>query len=199
LSSYADKVATFNQRIADIASELATLIAKRRGYALAASEGDECAKKAITDTDFATDALRKEEQTLHCAVETAQALERQHELEAKAKLHHERQVEAHQCAQAIAALNIEVDQMLRQVRECLERRAIILRSLGNTSVVDPNLLMRLSNKSGPTSAAHHAGLGRHLNLDMVPNVSQLPLASSNELLLKIGEAPSKANGKGRAH
>jgi hypothetical protein len=199
LSSYSDKVQEFNRRIADIASELASLIAKRRSYALAASEGDERAKKQIVDTDFASDALRREEMTLNSAIEAATALEKQHALEAEAKLHHERLVSAYTAARGVITENEAIDLALTHLREMFERRAILLRSLGNTATVDPTLLMRLSNKSGPTSACHHAGLGKYINLDMVPNVSQLPLASSNELLLKIGEPPSKPNGKGRAH
>jgi hypothetical protein len=56
--------------------------------------------------------------------------------------------------------------------------------------------MRLSNRAGPTSAAHRAGLGRYINLEMMPVVAHRPLADSNSLLLGIGEPPSKPNGKG---
>jgi hypothetical protein len=199
VSSYGDKIQEFNRRIADIASELASLLAKRKEYAFAAAEGDERAKKQIVDTDFQSDALRKEEMTLHCAVETALALERQHEQEAKASEEHSRQVEAYNAARGVVTLNEELDLALTHLREMFEGRAILLRSLGNTATVDPTLLMRLSNKSGPTSACHHAGLGKFVHLDMVPVTSQLKLATSNELLLKIGEPPSKPNGKGKVH
>jgi hypothetical protein len=195
LSSYADKISEFNRRISDIATKLTTLSDKRKEYAFAAASGDTRARKAITDCDFETESLRKEEQIVASAIETAQALERQHELEAKAAQEHSRQSEAHKCAQAIAALNCELDAMLVQLRECLERRSHVLRELGNTATVDPSLLMRFSNRAGPTSAAHHAGLGKFLNLDMVPVVSQRPLADSNSVLLSIGEPPSKPNGK----
>jgi hypothetical protein len=195
LSSLADRISQLRQRASEVAAEIASLLDKRRSYSFAAATGDEHARKQIADLDFQSDSLRKEEQTALCGIEAAEALLKQHQLDAEAKLHRERQVEAHEHATAIAAINLELDQMLLQVRECLERRAIHLRSLGNTATVDPNLLMRLSNKSGPTSACHHAGLGRYINLEMTPVVSQRPLADSNSLLLGIGEAPAKSNGK----
>jgi hypothetical protein len=205
VASYADKISEFNRRIADIGAKLAGLADRRKEFAYAAASGDARARKAITDCDFETESLRKEEQIVASAIETAQALERQHELEAKQTEEHSRQVEAYSAARSIITLNEELDLALIHLREMFERRAIVLRSLGNTATVDPALLMRLSNKAGPTSAAHSAGLGRHLNLDMVPVVSQRPLADSNAVLLGIGEAPStngkgngKPNGKGKA-
>jgi hypothetical protein len=195
VASYADKISEFNRRIADIATKLTSLADKRKEYSFAAATGDAKARKQISDADFEEISLVKEQQTLNSAIETAQALERQHELEAKATEEHSRQVEAYSAARGVVTLNEELDLALLHLRELFERRAIVLRSLGNTATVDPALLMRLSNKAGPTSAAHSAGLGRHLNLDMVPVVSQRPLADSNSLLLGIGE-PSKPNGKG---
>jgi hypothetical protein len=197
VASYSDKISEFNKRIADIASKLSGLSDKRRSYSLAAASGDARALKQIGDVDFELDALRKEQQTINSAIETATALDKQHELEAHLAEDRARRVEAHKSASAVAAINSELDGMLVQLRECLERRAIHLRSLSNTGVVDPNLIMRLSNKSGPTSAAHLAGLGRHINLEMVPVVAQRPLADSNSLLLGIGTPPSGNGSNGK--
>jgi hypothetical protein len=195
VSDYASKISEFNKRIADIGQKLTGLADRRRSYAFAAAQGDTRAAKQITDTDFEEASLIKEQQTLNSAIETAHALEKQHELEAAATEEHSRQVDAHKCAQAVAALNSELDLMLQQLREAFERRAVCLRSLGNYAVADPALLMRLSNRAGPTSAAHHAGLGKFIHIDMVPVVSQRPLADANVLLLGIGEKPNgKANG-----
>jgi hypothetical protein len=197
VASYSDKIEEFHRRISDIAAKLTGLADKRRSYSLAAASGDPRALKQVGEVDWELDALRKEQQTINSAIETATALEKQHELEAKLAEDRARRVEAHKCASTVATINVELDTLLVQLRECLERRAIHLRSLSNTGVVDPNLIMRLSNKAGPTAAAHLAGLGRHINLDMVPNVSQRCLADANSLLLGIGEPPSsngKANG-----
>jgi hypothetical protein len=195
LSNYGDRIQEFNRRIADIAMRLTALTDRRREVAYAAATGDTRALKQITDTDFEEASLVKEQQVLHSAVETALALERQHALEAKAAEDRARAVEAYTAAQAVAALNSELDLMLKQLREAFERRAVVLRSLGNCAVCDPSLLMRLSNRAGPTSAAHHAGLGKHMNLEMTPVTAQRPLADSNSILLGIGAPPSTTNGK----
>jgi hypothetical protein len=195
MASYSDKIQEFHRRISDIAAKLTGLADKRKSYSLAAASGDPRALKQVGEVDWELDALRKEQQTITSAIETATALEKQHELEATAAEEHSRKIEAHKSAQAVAAINTELDALLVQLRECFERRALHLRSLSNTGIVDPNLIMRLTNRAGPTSAAHAAGLGRHINLDMVPVVAQRPLADSNSLLLSIGEPPS-TNGKG---
>jgi hypothetical protein len=200
VSSLSDRIGELKKRAAEMASQLTTLGDRRRSYAFAAvSDSDAKARKAIADIDFERDALLKEQATVADALEIGEALAKQHALEAKAAEEHTRQVEAHKCAQAVAALNSELDLMLLQLRECFERRAVCLRALGNVGVVDPSLVLKLSNKSGPTSAAHSAGLNKYLNLDMVPNVSQRPLADSNAILLNVGEAPGKANGKGNGN
>jgi hypothetical protein len=186
VSSYADKIEEFHRRISDITAKLTGLADKRKEYAFAAASGD---------IDFETESLKKEEQIVASAIETAQAFERQHALEARQTEEHSRQVEAYSAARGVVTLNEEIDLALIHLREMFERRAIVLRSLGNTATVDPALLMRLANRAGPTSAAHAAGLGKFLNLDMVPVVSQRPLADSNSVLLSIGEPPSKPNGK----
>jgi hypothetical protein len=200
LSSYSDKIGEFNKRIADIAVKLTALTDRRKSYAFAAAQGDTRAAKQIGDVDFEEASLVKEQQTLNSAIETALALEKQHELEARAAEDRARAVEAYSAARGVVTINEELDLALIHLREMFERRALVLRSLANTGLVDASLLMRLSNKAGPTSAAHAAGLGRHINLDMVPVVAQRPLADSNAVLLGIGAPPNgngKANGNGR--
>jgi hypothetical protein len=71
-----------------------------------------------------------------------------------------------------------------------ERRATLLVELGNSEACDRNLVLRLSQRAGPTSAAHHCGLNRYLALEMTPNAAQRPLADTNSVLLGVGEAPA---------
>jgi hypothetical protein len=198
VADYASKIQEFNRRISDIAAKLTGLADRRKSYSLAAAEGDTRALKQIGDVDFEEGALIREQKTLSSAIETAQALEKQHALEAQAAEEHARQVEAYSAARGIITIHEEIDLALIHLREMFERRSVILKSLGNIGVVDPSLLMRLSNKSGPTSAAHAAGLNKYLNMDMVPNVSQRPLSDVNPVLLNVG-APAtngKSNGRG---
>jgi hypothetical protein len=197
VASYADKISEFNKRIADIAAKLTSLGDRRKSYSLAAASGDARALKQVGEVDWELDALRKEQQTVASAIETAQALEKQHELDAEAELQRAREGAAYQAARAIASLNLELDQELVRLRGAFERRAILLKALGETGAVDAALVMRLHHKSLATSAAQLVGLSRFLNLEMTPTASQRPLASSNEMLLRIGsEPPSDGNGKG---
>jgi hypothetical protein len=197
VASYADKINEFNRRIADIASKLASLGDKRKSYSLAAASGDARALKQVGEVDWELDALRKEQQTLNSAVETAEALERQSELEVKAEEDRARQQDAYRAARGVVSLNEEIDLALKTMREMFERRAVILKSLANTGVCDPNLVMKLASRSGPTSAAHAAGLGKFVNLEMTPVVAQRPLADSNSLLLGIGTPPSGNGSNGK--
>jgi hypothetical protein len=189
VSSYESKINEFKDRIADIGKQLASLAAKRKSFALAAADGDSKARKEIADIDFALDAARREEGTLSSAIESAVALDRQAEQDAEGKARHERNIAAYKISRAIVALNEEIDLKLKQLREMFERRAALLVELGNTEAADRALVMRLSHRAGPTSAAQHAGLARYLNLEMTPTAAQRPLADTNSVLLGIGEAP----------
>jgi hypothetical protein len=189
MSSYEDKIAEFKDRIADIGKQLASLTSQRKSYSLAAATGDAKAIKQIADIDFALDAARREEGTLSSAIESAVALDRAAEQDAEAKARHERNIAAYKISRAIVALNEELDSRLKQLREAFERRAALLVELGNTEAADRALVMRLSHRAGPTSAAQHAGLSRYLSLEMTPNAAQRPLADTNSVLLGIGEPP----------
>jgi hypothetical protein len=192
VSTYESKIAEFRERIVSIGKQLADLAARRKSYSLAAASGDAKAIQEIADIDFALDAARKEEGTLSSAIETAAALDRAAEQDAEAKARHERNIAAHTTARAIIALNEELDLKLKGLREVFERRAALLVELGNSEACDRGLVMRLSHRSGPTAAAHQCGLGKYLNLEMVPNAAQRPLADTNEVLLGVGEPPPGA-------
>jgi hypothetical protein len=197
LSSYESKIAEFRSKIADIGKQLASLTAKRKSYALAAAEGNAEACKEIADIDFALDAAHKEEGTLSSAIESALALDRQAQQDAEAAARRERNIDAYRISRAVIAYNSEIDAALKGLRELFERRAAGLVELGNTEVVDRNLVMKLSHRSGPTAAAHIAGLGKYLSLEMTPNAAQRPLADTNSVLLGIGEPPDDNNKKVR--
>jgi hypothetical protein len=198
VSSYESKIAEFKDRITDIGKQLAELGARRKSFALAAAEGDSKARKEIADIDFQLDAARKEEGTLSAAIESAIALDRQREHEAEAALKHQRNIAAYKISRAIIALNEELDLALKHLREAFERRAALLVELGNTEAADRALVMRLSHRAGPTSAAQHAGLARYLNLEMTPTAAQRPLADTNSVLLGIGEPPPDDKPASRA-
>jgi hypothetical protein len=195
MSSYADKITEFNRMLADLGKQLIALADKRKSYALAAAEGDAKAKAAISDIDFQLDAVRREEGTLASAVETAAALQRQAEQEAEEKQRQEREIEAYQHARAIVALNEEIDLALKQLREMFERRQAMLVALGNLGVCDLGLITKLSHRSAANAAAAHVGLTKYFAMEMTPNSAVRPLATANEILLKIGQAPTPTRAR----
>jgi len=198
--STTDQIVSLRERLSGIAGELAALVDRRKSYSLAATEGDARAIKSIGDCDFESEALRKQEQTILSAIESASALEKQREFDAEAAQRRALQAEAHKHAQAIIALNGELDTMLLRLREAFERRATALRHLADTGLVDTNLLLKFSHRTGPTAAAAHAGLNKFLHLEMVPVASLRTLADSNPILAGIGKASRphpRGNGKTR--
>jgi hypothetical protein len=135
--------------------------------------------------------LLKEQTTVLSAIETGESLQKQRALEAEAKERHEREVEAYCAARAICTLNIGIDEHLVLLRQQLERRAVLLKDLGDTGVVDLGLIMRLNNRALATASAQLAGLSKYLNLEMTPASAVRPLGSGNEILLTIGAEPDK--------
>jgi hypothetical protein len=189
VSSLSDRLVELKKRAGEITKQITSLADKRKSYAFAAATGDAKARKQITDVDFEVESLRKEEQTVASAVESGEALIKQQELDAEAAERREREVEAHRTAQAISALNCELDARLKELREAFERRASLFAELAATGIADLGMIMRLGNKYNATSSAQLTGLGRYLNLEMVPAAVQRPLADSNSLLLSIGKPP----------
>jgi hypothetical protein len=195
MSSLSDRIAQLKRRASEVASQITALADRRRSYSFAASEGDAKARKSIGDIDFETDALKREAATVSDAIEIGEALEHQRLLDAEAEARREREIAAYKAARAVASLNLELDQELVRLREMFERRAALLKALGNSGTVDLGLITRLSHKSGATASAQLAGLSKYLALEMTPTSAMRPLATSNELLLKIGVEPPSGNGK----
>jgi hypothetical protein len=195
MSSYADKLAEFHQRLTDIGAQLAGLADRRKQHSLAAASGDKTAAGQITALDAEAASLHKEEQTLASAIETAQALERRAQQEAEARERREREVEAHRIAQAVIALNCELDQAMLALRQLWERRQALLAELGNSNVADLGFVMRLSHKSGANAAAAYAGLTKYFAMEMTPNSAVRPLSTANEILLRVGQLPTPTRAR----
>ena len=189
MSTYADRLSQLRARLTDVGKQLSSLADRRKSFSLAAATGDATARKQIADTDAEAEALRREEQTISAAVETAVALDKQQELEAQAAEEHARQVDAHRHAQGVIALNLEIDAALVHLREMFERRAVLLAGLARTNIVDGLFVGRLAGKAGPTRAACHAGLAKFIALEHPSPQSVRPLADTNTILVGIGAPP----------
>jgi hypothetical protein len=193
LSSLASRIEELRRRAEAVAAELINIAARRKQHSLDAAIGDKGAIKSIADLDAENDSLKKEAMTISSALEMAEQREREEQQEAEARERHAREVDAYRAARAVITLQHEIDEALLQLRQIFERRAIALNALGN--VVDHGLVTRLSNKSNATSAAQLAGLSKYLNLEMTPAGALRPLASSDEILLRIGVDPDKDRGQ----
>jgi hypothetical protein len=191
LSSLADRILELKRCAEAIAAELVNIATRRKARSLDAVIGDKTAQSAIHDLDQETDALKKEAMTISSALEMAEQREREEQQEVEAKLRREREVEAYNHARGVVALNHELDQALIALRQLFERRAVVLKGLGDTGVVDLNLIMRLNHRSGASASAILAGLNRFLNLEHINTSALHPLASSDEVLLRIGVNPEK--------
>jgi hypothetical protein len=190
MSSLSDRINELKKRAGEITRQITTLTDRRRSYSLAAASGDKKAAREIADADNEISTLGKESQTVTAAIESGEAILAQKALEAEAAQRREREAEAHRVAMALAALNAEIDERLKELREVFERRASLFAQLSNTGICDLGLIMRLGHKSSATASAHLAGLGRFLAMEMTPVVAQRPLADSNTLLLGIGKPPA---------
>jgi hypothetical protein len=190
MSTLADKLTLLRSRAAEIGSELSRLADRRKEHSLAASEGDKVALKEISDADFQSDALRKTAATVNSAIESANALLRQQQLETEQKQQRERENEAARSAEGVITLNAEIDQMLQQLREAFERRAVLLQGLGNSGLIDWVMVNRLASKVSATSAACHFGLTRFLNLERTPAHVMSPLSEGNVVLSGLAKKAS---------
>jgi hypothetical protein len=186
----AARISQLQQRASALAAAMVTLRDERRAHSLAAVfEADKKALKIITDADLQLDSLAKEQQTISSAIETAEALLRQQHLEAEAAERTQLAIEANRCAQAAASINVEIDALMKALREAFERRAVALGALQRTAVADGTYIARLSNKGTATRAACAQNLHRWLDISAVSPMSHLPLASTNPQLLAIGLPP----------
>jgi hypothetical protein len=192
MSSFSDRINLFRQRASDISTKLSSLADQRRSISIPASEGDQKALKEIILLDQQYDGLRRERDTLSSAIEHAETLQRKEIVDEEQKHLQQREIEAHNHAAAIAALNCEIDQLLVGLRQVFERRASLLVGLARTELVDPSFVARFGNKAGATRAACCAGLHRYLALETVAPSSMHPLASTNETLLGIGKPAVEA-------
>jgi hypothetical protein len=198
VSSLASRLETLKRRAAEVATALTSLADRRKSYSLAASEGDERARKQISDIDIEFDSLKREETTVLSALECGEALAKQQAIDAAGEQQRQRDEQAYKASRAVIALNAEIDEELVRLRQLFERRAHLLSELAACGERERALAVRLTNKAGPTAAAQMAGLSRFLNLEMTPTAAVRPLTTANEILLTIGALPDgdgKSNGK----
>jgi hypothetical protein len=174
----------------DVAARIADFKDARSSASLRAIfDADKQALRVIRDADIALDALSKEALTISCALEQAEALLKQEHHDEEHRERRALALAAHQAAEAVAQLNIEIDAMLKALREAFERRQDLLGALAKSGVPDPTYVAKLAGKLGPTRAACAVGLHKYLDIQACSPVSHLPLTSTNPQLIAIGLPP----------
>ena len=152
MSSYELKMAELNKRSADISAQLIKLDDQYKELVIEAVEGNKAAAKTLEDIEAEVNGLRREQRTLTAAVEQVRALQKGKEDESSAKEYERRVTEARATAAAILALDSEIDDGMRRLREALERRAHLLGRLSATNVLQAKVIMQFMRRAGPELA-----------------------------------------------
>ena len=187
MSTFTDKIATLNERLSEIGNKIVQLDQRRRDNSYDASQGNKTALKAIAAVDTEAEQLYREQQTLSQALDAAEQLAKDEQQLILDKQEHERQREAHSLAGNAASLNQEIDQLLVQLRQALERRAEQLNQLARMHVIDMGYLTRMG-KDAITAGFCAAGLHRFADIRTPAPTSIRALATANQLLGSIGGA-----------
>jgi hypothetical protein len=182
MSSYELKIAELNKRSADISAQLITLDDKYKESAIEAAEGNKAAAKTLEEIEAEVNGLRREQRTITAAVEQVRALQKAKEDESSAKERERRVTEARATAAAILALDCEIDDGMRRLREALERRSHLLGRLSATNVLQAKVIMQFMRRAAPTAAARAAGLSNFLGLDHVAPAHVKKLADADHIL-----------------
>jgi hypothetical protein len=149
--------------------------------------GDQAEVKKATAIQQRINELRCEK-ALALAAQKKIIQQQQHEqAEAEQAARRERTVEAARHADAIAALNVRIDEALHSLADLLAQRSNALQALASTGVVDPAFINRLQSNESIAAAACHVNLHKFIALETVVPQSDQPLAGTNSVLLGIGK------------
>jgi hypothetical protein len=184
-SRHAARLADLKSKLATIAGAIAGLPERRRPHALAAIENDRAARTALEGLDSEAADLERQAELVTMAIEEAERLAHENEAEEAAAARADLDGRARKLCQAIAATQVEADQMMRQLAECLARRANMIHDLNKLRIVDVQMIFRLASREPTTSAAVSHGLNRFISTEPVPPASVRNLADSNRLLLGV--------------
>ena|SRR5262245_59037320 len=186
MSTYADKIASLNQRLSELGTKLVELEQRRRDHSLDASQGNKTALQAIARLDTETEQVQREQKTLAAALNQTEQLAKDEQQQLLDKQEQQRLKEARELAGAAASYNDEVDGLLVKLREALERRTETLQQLSRLDVVDRGLVNRMLTKDPLTRALHHHAIHRYAAIMVGAPTSAAPMNQANKLLAGFG-------------
>jgi hypothetical protein len=182
MSTFAERIASLSNRVESIDLKLKSIDAERADHAIEASQGSTSALKKVAALDAEHDQLVRSRSILTNAADQLDAQLRQEEQAAAAADREQRSGEARKVGTALAALNIELDAMMVQLRQCFERREAMLTELGSLGGISASTVKMQASKEPASAAARYAGLARFLSIEPVTVSAIRPLASSNGIL-----------------
>ena len=188
MNLHESKMTELQQRVIEIEASIRQLDEEYADIAGQFGTGDRSALKQAAAIEQKITDLRREKQLNSVAQVRIEQQQKDEQEQAEQQANHQKQIEARQYADAIAAINVELDRLLIQLRAQFERRHSLITQLGRTNVVDTSLVNRLISKSAPTRAACAAGLAKFLSLEVPAPGSLIPLAGVNQILIGVGKS-----------
>lgn len=178
----AARLTDLRMKLADIAATIAKATRAAQGACLGCCRGGRRSAAVLEEIDSEGRRAAEASQLTAAAIEEAERLAREGDAQEAAAVRAERAAEPKKVGAAVCALNLELDQLMRQTRECLERRTYLLNSLHREGGIDSRTAFRLASKKGVTAAAVHAGLHKFVTLEHILPANVRPLADSNRAL-----------------
>jgi hypothetical protein len=188
MSTTVDKMAALNTRVEDLDKELVELAARRNGLAIDYAAGNKSAQKECAQIDAATDAARRERETLSTAIHQLQELAEAEQHAVLDKFEEQRQTKAADLAESICDTNTAIDLKLAELCSLLKLRVDNLSALKSLGIVDVMYLNR--HRDFPTAAFAAAGLSKYIALHTPSPQAIRPLAASNSFFTNIGKPPA---------
>jgi|SRR5262245_15934227 len=185
-SRHAARIADLNNRLTAINEQTRDLDTRRNGLSFDASQGHKTSLKEIAQIDSQLERLLRESKTLSAAIAQAEQLAQDEQKALLDKQEQARHKQAREFAGTVATYNDEIDKLLVQLREALERRMETAHQLSRTDVVDRGLVNRMLGKDALTRALHHHGIHRFAAIMVGAPQSAGPMSQANKLLSGFG-------------
>jgi hypothetical protein len=148
------ELAELRQRIVAIEASIASLDEEFATLGGAFHRGDQAAIKKATAIQQRISELRCEKALALAAQKKIVQQQQQEQVEAEQAARRERTVEPARHADAVAALNVRIDEALHSLADLFAQHSNALQALACTGVVDPAFINRLqSNESEKPSTA----------------------------------------------
>jgi hypothetical protein len=164
---YASKVDELSRRVVAINTKLNTLVSRKQALAPMALDSEKAALKELERIDAEEATLVRERELTSLAAAEARRLQAEQQFEAAQEQQNRRVADARKAADAVLALDQEIDDALIKLRELFERRKCCVDSLKASGIAPGYAVNRLYHKLGPTCAAHKAGLRDYFSIELV--------------------------------